>query len=184
MPLDVLLVNDGKVVREGIKARLRRSSEFRMVAEAENGPEAFESVQRLRPDMILLDIDIPDLNAAETTRQILGFHAACKIVILSMSDDDTLAISALRAGARGFLVKGDSDVDLLEILRLVADGGLYVSPQVSARFQARIPKDAREALQNLLALQNRPGLRGRSPRGLRTLRRVTGAVRQAVQRKR
>jgi two-component system nitrate/nitrite response regulator NarL len=184
MPLDVLLISDHKVVRDGIKAILSRSSEFHVVAEAANGPAAFESVQRLRPHIVLLDIDIPGLNAAETTRQILGFHGARKIAILSISDDDTLAIGALRAGARGFLVKGDSDVDLVEILRLVADGGLYVSPQVSTRFQARIPKAALQALQNLLALQNRLMLRRRSPRGLRVLRRVAGPVRQAVRRKR
>jgi DNA-binding NarL/FixJ family response regulator len=123
MAFDVLLVDDHKIMRDGIKAILSRGNDFRGVGEAENGTDAVQSVKRLRPDLVLMDIGLPGLNGVETTVEILRHHPECKIVILSMYDDENSVVSAIRSGARAFILKKASDTDLLEALRVVASGG-------------------------------------------------------------
>src|SRR5882724_12593578 len=127
MPLNVLLVDDHKIMRDGIKAILSRGEEFVVVAEAENGPDAVHLARKLRPDLILMDIGLPGLNGVETTIEILRSNPDSKVVILSMYDDDQAVMSATRSGARGFVLKKASDNDLLEALRMVSTGGLYFS---------------------------------------------------------
>lgn len=166
MPLDVLLVDDHKIMRDGIKAILARSSEFRVVGEAENGPDAVQLTKRHRPHMVLMDIGLPGLNGVETTQEILRFHPDCKIVILSMYDDENSVVGAIRAGARAFILKRASDMDLMEALRMVSGGGVYLSPQVSDRLLTRIQKGDLEARQSHSALD------GLSPRELQVLRLV------------
>jgi DNA-binding NarL/FixJ family response regulator len=166
MPLDVLLVDDHKIMRDGIKAILSRGNEFRVVGEAENGPDAVQLSKRLRPQLVLMDIGLPGLNGVETTQEILRFHGDCKIVILSMYDDENSVMGAIRAGARAFILKRASDMDLVEALRMVAAGGIYLSPQVSDRLLIRIQKGDLEARQSHSALE------GLSPRELQVLRLV------------
>jgi DNA-binding NarL/FixJ family response regulator len=140
MPYAVLLVDDHKIMRDGLKAILDRGDEFRVVGEAENGADAVRFVGRLRPDLVLMDIGLPGLNGVETTAEILRHHPDCKVVILSMYDDENSVVSAIRSGARAFILKKASDTDLLEALRMVARGGAYLSPHVSDRLLARIQK--------------------------------------------
>ncbi len=166
MPLDVLLVDDHKIMRDGIKAILARSSEFRVVGEAENGTEAVQFVKRHKPHLVIMDIGLPGLNGIETTQEILRFYEDCKIVILSMHDDENSVVGAIRAGARAFILKRASDMDLVDALRMVAGGGVYLSPQVSDRLLTRIQKGDLESRQSHSALQ------GLSPRELQVLRLV------------
>jgi DNA-binding NarL/FixJ family response regulator len=166
MSFDVLLVDDHKIMRDGIRAILSRGEEFRVVGEAETGPDAVQFVKRLRPDMVLMDIGLPGLNGVETTAEILRFHPDCKIVILSMYDDENSVLSAIRSGARAFILKKASDSDLLDALRMVARGGAYLSPQVSDRLLSRIQKG------DLEAKQTAPVLDVLSPRELQVLRMV------------
>src|SRR5215470_13984598 len=166
MSFDVLLVDDHKIMRDGIKAILCRGDEFRVVGEAESGPDAVQFVKRNRPDMVLMDIGLPGLNGVETTVEILRYHPECKIVILSMYDDENNVVSAIRSGARAFILKKASDADLLEALRMVARGGAYLSPQVSDRLLARIQKGDLESRQASSALDVL------SPRELQVLRLV------------
>jgi NarL family two-component system response regulator LiaR len=140
MPFDVLLVDDHKIMRDGIKAILNRSNEFRVVGEAENGTDAVQFVKKFRPQLVLMDIGLPGLNGVETTAEILRYQPDCKVVILSMYDDENSVVSAVRSGARAFILKRASDNDLLEALRMVAAGGMYLSPQVSDRLLSRIQK--------------------------------------------
>jgi DNA-binding NarL/FixJ family response regulator len=166
MRFDVLLVDDHKIMRDGIKAILGRDEEFRVVGEAENGTDAVQFVKRSRPDLVLMDIGLPGLNGVETTVEILRHHPDCKIVILSMYDDENSVVSAIRSGARAFILKKASDNDLLEALRMVARGGAYLSPQVSDRLLTRIQKGDLESKQASSALENL------SPRELQVLRLV------------
>ena len=166
MPFSVLLVDDHKIMRDGIKAILAKSGEFNVVGEAENGAEALQFVKRLRPDLVLMDIGLPGLNGVETTAEILRHHAECKIVILSMYDDENSVVGAIRSGARGFVLKKVSDNDLVEALRTVARGGAYLSPQVSDRLLARIQKGDLEQKSAPAALS------GLSPREIQVLRMV------------
>jgi len=166
MQFDVLLVDDHKIMRDGIKAILGRSEEFRVVGEAETGTDAVQFVKRMHPAMVLMDIGLPGLNGVETTAEILRHHPDCKIVILSMYDDENSVVSAIRSGARAFILKKASDNDLLEALRVVARGGAYLSPQVSDRLLTRIQKGDLEARQAPSALEVL------SPRELQVLRLV------------
>ena len=140
MPFDVLLVDDHKIMRDGIKAILSRSADFRVVGEAESGPDALQQVKRLQPHVVLMDIGLPGLDGVETTAEILRHSPNCRIAILSMYDDDNSIVAAMRAGARAFILKRASDTDLVEALRMVANGGMYASPQVSDRLLSRIQK--------------------------------------------
>jgi DNA-binding NarL/FixJ family response regulator len=166
MPFDVLLVDDHKIMRDGIKAILNRSTEFRVVGEAENGTDAVQFVRKSRPQLVLMDIGLPGLNGVETTAEILRHQPDCKIVILSMYDDEHSVVSAVRSGARAFILKRASDNDLLEALRMVAAGGMYLSPQVSDRLLTRIQKGDLEARQTPKVLE------ALSPREVQVLRLV------------
>ena len=168
MPLDVLLVDDHKIMRDGIKAILSRADEFRVVGEAENGTDAVQFVKRLKPHLVIMDIGLPGLNGVETTQEILRVQSNCKVVILSMYDDENSVVGAIRAGARGFILKRASDMDLVDALRMVAGGGVYLSPQVSDRLLTRIQKGDLEARQSHSALE------ALSPRELQVLRLVAG----------
>jgi two-component system response regulator DegU len=166
MPVDVLLVDDHKIMRDGIKAILERDPEFRVVGEAETGSDALLFVKNHKPELVLMDIGLPGLNGVETTAEILRHHPECKVVILSMYDDENSVVGAVRSGARGFVLKKVSDHDLLEALRVVARGGAYLSPQVSDRLLTRIQKgdlQAKEAPALLECL---------SPREVQVLRMV------------
>src|SRR5215813_3401101 len=136
----VLLVDDHKIVRDGIRAILDRSSDFDVVGEAENGSDALQFAKRLRPELVLMDLGLPGLNGVESTTEILRFVPETKVVVLSMHDDDNSVLGAIRAGARGFLLKKASEIDLIGAMKAVAQGGLYVSPQVSDRLLLRIQK--------------------------------------------
>jgi DNA-binding NarL/FixJ family response regulator len=166
MPFNVLLVDDHKIMRDGIRAILTRGEEFRVVGDAENGPDAVQCVKRLRPDLVLMDIGLPGLSGVETTAEILRHQPDCKVMILSMYDDENSVMSAIRSGARAFILKKASDADLLEALRMVARGGAYLSPQVSDRLLSRIQKG------DLESHRTAPVLEVLSPRELQVLRMV------------
>jgi DNA-binding NarL/FixJ family response regulator len=166
MPCTVLLVDDHKIMRDGIKAILERDAEFRVVGEAETGADALQFVKRDQPDLVLMDIGLPGLNGVETTAEILRHRPDCKVVILSMYDDENSVVGAVRSGARGFILKKVSDSDLLEALRVIARGGAYLSPQVSDRLLIRIQKGDLESKQGASALD------GLSPREVQVLRLV------------
>lgn len=166
MPFDVLLVDDHKIMRDGIKAILNRSNEFRVAGEAENGTDAVQFVRKFRPHLVLMDIGLPGLNGVETTAEILRYQPDCKVVILSMYDDEQSVVSAVRSGARAFILKRASDNDLMEALRMVAAGGMYLSPQVSDRLLTRIQKGDLESRQTPKVLESL------SPREVQVLRLV------------
>jgi DNA-binding NarL/FixJ family response regulator len=166
MPFDVLLVDDHKIMRDGIKAILGRDPEFRVVGEADTGSGALQFVRLHQPDLVLMDIGLPGLSGVETTAEILRHHPACKVVILSMYDDENSVVGAVRSGARGFILKRVSETDLLEALHVVARGGAYLSPQVSDRLLNRIQKGNLEAKPAPAALESL------SPREVQVLRLV------------
>jgi DNA-binding NarL/FixJ family response regulator len=166
MPCQVLLVDDHKIMRDGIKAILKHSGDFEVIGEAESGSDAIQFCKRKRPDIILMDIGLPGLNGVESTTEILRHCPEVKIVILSMYDDEHSVVGAIRSGARAFVLKKASDNDLIEALRTVAKGGSYLSPQVSDRLLLRIQRGDLDARPMPSALE------GLSPRELQVLRLV------------
>ena len=98
MSFGIILVDDHKLVRDGVKTILERGSEFRVVAEAENGADAVQLCKKIGPDMVLMDIGLPGMNGIEATVELLRHCPAVKVVILSMYDDENSVVTAIRSG--------------------------------------------------------------------------------------
>ncbi len=166
MPYTVLLVDDHKIMRDGIKTILERTQEFQVVGEAETGSEAVAQARKLNPDLVLMDIGLPGMNGIEATIEVIRHCPGSKVIILSMYDDENSVVAAFRSGARAFLLKKASSGDLLDALRTVARGGSYLSSQVSDHLLTRIQRGDLES-------KNLPGpLDGLSPREQQVLRLV------------
>lgn len=127
----VALFDDHPIVRQGVRALLEAEPGFMVVGEAENGREAVELAKRLRPDIAVVDLMLPDLNGLEVTRYIHRFNPSTKVLILSMYADEPHVLEALRAGALGYVVKGSSTASLISALRETLDGHRYLSPMLS-----------------------------------------------------
>jgi len=166
MATSVLLVDDHKIMRDGVKAILRQSSDFAVVGETDNGTDAVQMARKLRPVIVLMDIGLQGLNGIEATTEILRHHPEIRVIILSMYDDEHSVVSAIRSGARAFVLKKASDSDLVDALRTVAKGGSYLSPQVSDRLLSRIQRGDLESKPLPTVLE------GLSPRELQVLRMV------------
>jgi DNA-binding NarL/FixJ family response regulator len=166
MPFRVLLVDDHKILRDGIKAILRDEADFEVVAESDNGSDAVQLARKLEPDVIVMDIGLQGLNGVEATTEILRHAPDTRVIVLSMYDDEHSVVSAIRSGARAFVLKKASDGDLVDALRTVARGGFYMSPQVSEKLLVRIQRGDLEAKPVPSMLE------GLSPRELQVLRLV------------
>jgi DNA-binding NarL/FixJ family response regulator len=140
MPFRVLLVDDHKVLRDGLKAIFLRDSEFEVAGEAESGADAVHICKQTDADLVLMDISLPGMNGIEATVEILRQCPRMKIVILSMHNDENLVMSAIRAGARGFVLKRASSAEVLEAMRIVARGGTYLGSNISDLLLARLQR--------------------------------------------
>jgi DNA-binding NarL/FixJ family response regulator len=138
--IGILIVDDHKIMRDGLKAILRDSLDFQVLGEAESGEDAVQFCKNSHPPIVLMDISLPGLNGLDATVEILRHVPETKVVVLSMYDDEQSVIQAIRSGARAFIMKRASDIDLIDALRTVARGGSYLSPQVSDRLLSRIQK--------------------------------------------
>jgi len=138
--LDIVLVDDHRLVRDGVKGILERGSEFRVVGEAESGADAVALCKKTQPHIALMDIGLPGMNGIEATIELQRHCPAVKVIILSMYNDETSVVSAFRSGARAFVLKKASSTELLDALRTVARGGSYLSSQVSDHLLARIQR--------------------------------------------
>jgi two-component system response regulator NreC len=127
----VLLADDHTVVRQGLRKILESDGTVEIVAEVGDGRAAVDAVQRLNPLVAIIDIGLPGLNGIEVTRQITKVAGRPHVLILSMHDDDAYIRQALKAGARGYLLKDADDQDLLKAVAALSEGGSYFSPAVS-----------------------------------------------------
>ena len=131
--LRILLVDDHPLVREGLRALLTSLPGMIMVGEAEDGEEAVRQALELQPDIILMDLHMPRLNGIEATRRILQTSPHIGILVLTMLEDDDLVFGAMRAGARGYLLKGAGKGEVLRAITVVAHGEAIFSPQIAQR---------------------------------------------------
>ncbi|MBL8168381.1 MAG: response regulator transcription factor [Acidobacteria bacterium] len=127
----ILLADDHLVVRRGFGLILSAQPGWKIVGEAANGREAVELTERLQPDLVVMDVSMPELNGIEATRRIAEFAPRCRILALSMHRDAVYVREILRAGAHGYLLKDASDQDLVDAVRAVSQGQGYLSPAVS-----------------------------------------------------
>ena len=127
----VLLADDHRVVRQGFRLILAQQPDIEVVGEASNGREAADMAIRLEPDVVILDIAMPELNGVEATRLIRQNCPQTKVLILSMHKDAAYVRESLRAGAKGYLLKEAIDGDLLAAVRAVSRGDGFLSPEIS-----------------------------------------------------
>lgn len=127
----IVLADDHSVVRQGFRMILTAQPDMAVIGEAANGREAVELAEKLQPDLIVLDVSMPELNGIEAARRIAEALPRCRILALSMHRDSVYVREILRAGAHGYLLKDGIDQDLLSAVRAVAQGQGYLSPAVS-----------------------------------------------------
>jgi DNA-binding NarL/FixJ family response regulator len=133
--ISVLLVDDHTVVRQGLRSLLSAEPDIEVVGEAENGRQAVHMAAQLKPDVVVMDLAMPQLNGVEATRQIISECAASKVLILSSYADDEYVHQLTEMGASGYLVKQTAADDLIRALREIAKGNAFFSPSISKRLQ-------------------------------------------------
>ena len=131
MKLRILIADDHELVRRGARALLNARNEWRVVGEAANGREAVEKAIKLRPDVAVVDISMPELDGVEVVRQIREAVPDTKVLVLTMHESGQMVRHALEAGARGYLLKSDLSDCLTKAVRAIADGKRFLTPRVS-----------------------------------------------------
>jgi len=127
----VLLADDHAMVRKGFRLILEAQPDMEIAGEAGNGREAVELTEKLHPDVVVMDVAMPELNGIEATRRLASSSPHTRVLALSMHKDSVYVREILRAGARGYLLKDSIDTDLINAVRAVAKGDGYISPGVS-----------------------------------------------------
>ncbi|GLH64262.1 MULTISPECIES: response regulator transcription factor [Bacillaceae] len=131
MKTRIAIIDDHQLFREGIKRILEFEEEFEVVAEGADGSEALSIVEEHRPDIVIMDINMPNINGVEATKQLIETYPDTKVVVLSIHDDENYVMRALQTGATGYLLK-EMDADtLIEAVKIVAEGGSYLHPKVT-----------------------------------------------------
>lgn len=127
----ILLADDHKLMRSGLRVLLEQQADLTVVAEASDGREAVALVASHKPDVLVMDIGMPNLNGIEAAAQITQSHPEISIVMLSMHSDESYVLRALKAGAKGYLLKDSAEADLIRAVHSVAEGKSFFSPAVS-----------------------------------------------------
>jgi two-component system, NarL family, response regulator DegU len=131
MSTKIVIIDDHQLFREGVKRILEFEKSFQVVAEGDDGSEALGLVQEYQPHVVIMDINMPQMNGVEATRELVEKYPDTKVIILSIHDDENYVTHALKTGACGYLLK-EMDADaLIEAVRVVADGGSYLHPKVT-----------------------------------------------------
>jgi len=130
-PVRIVLADDHTIVRHGLRLVLERQPDFAVVGEASNGREAVDIIAQENPDVAVMDIAMPLLNGIEAAKKITEERLKTAVVILSMHSDESYILRALRAGARGYLLKDSAENDLIQAIRAVRAGKAFFSPAVS-----------------------------------------------------
>ena len=135
MPIRILLADDHTVVRDGLRALLEKQPDMAVVAEAADGRESVQMAEEQAPDVVVMDIAMPNMNGIEATRRILAANPKTAVVILSMHQDESYVLRSLKAGAKGYLLKDSPREDVLEAIRAAATGRSFLTRKVSGMLQ-------------------------------------------------
>jgi two-component system, NarL family, response regulator NreC len=127
----ILLADDHQLMRSGLRLLIEQQADLTVVGEAADGREAVALAKSLRPDVAVMDISMPNLNGIEAAHQITQSHAELAVIVLSMHPDESYVLRALKAGAKGYLLKDSAESDLITAVRAVARGKSFFSPAVS-----------------------------------------------------
>ena len=129
--INIVLADDHRIVRQGVRALLEVEPDFRILAEAKDGSEAVRMVERFHPDVLLLDLILPDMNGLEVTGVVRKRFPKTDIVILTMHANEAYVLEALQAGAQGYVIKDSSSEELVRAIREAAAGRCYLAPPLS-----------------------------------------------------
>jgi two-component system, NarL family, response regulator NreC len=157
MSIRILLADDHTLMRQGLRHILESHADLEIVAESESGIEAVESARQLKPDVAIVDVAMKELNGIEATAQILKHSPHTAVLMLSMYSDERYVLRAVKAGARGYVLKNSAGDELVQAIHAVEKGMAYFSPAVGRIFQdgfARL-SDARETTDRYELLTNR-----------------------------
>ena len=135
MPIRILLADDHAIVRDGVRALLEKQTDMEVVAEACDGREAVQLAEEYLPDVVVMDLGMPNLNGIDATRRILTAHPQTAVVILSMHQDESYVLRSLKAGAKGYLLKDSLRSDVLEAIRAVAQGRSFLTRKIRRMMQ-------------------------------------------------
>src|SRR5699024_4886059 len=129
--IDIVLIDDHKLFREGVKRILDFEETFNVVAEGDDGDSAYELVGKYNPNVVLMDINMPNINGIEATANLIKTYPNIKVIILSIHDDENYVTHALQTGARGYLLKEMDAESLIEAIKIVNSGGSFLHPRVT-----------------------------------------------------
>lgn len=129
----VLLVDDHAIVREGVKMILAKEPDFEVVGEAQDGRQALELVERMNPNVVVMDISMPGMGGIEATQQVKERHAGVNVIALTMHEDESYVFKLLRAGASGYVLKRAAAQDLVQAVRAAAKGEAFLYPSVARK---------------------------------------------------
>jgi DNA-binding NarL/FixJ family response regulator len=152
VPVTLLLVDDHPIIRQGLRHLLEGEPEFRIIGEAEDGIEALQLVERLKPNILVIDMMMPGLNGLEVLRQIKHISPTTRAIVLSMQSADAYVIEALKNGAAGYVLKETGPSELVNAVHEVIQGNQFLSAKLLERMEAsgrkieEIPSDAYETL--------------------------------------
>jgi DNA-binding NarL/FixJ family response regulator len=184
-PLKVLIADDHPIYRSGLKLSLSFTEGFEVVGEASNGEEAVTATAALKPDVVVMDVNMPGLNGIEATRRIIQADSGQAILMLTMFEDADSVFAAMRAGARGYVVKGSGEDEIVAAIRAVSQGQAIFSASVAARvisfFGSAQPAEQtppfpeltdreREVLELIAKGESNPGIAARLGLSTKTIR--------------
>jgi DNA-binding NarL/FixJ family response regulator len=138
----ILLADDHPVVRDGLAAMLATQPDFEVVGEAGNGAEALTEAARLRPDVVLMDLEMPELDGIEAIRRLRASDPAAQVVVLTAFDTDERIVGAIQAGAQGYLLKGAPRAEIFAAIRTVSAGGALIPPVIASKLLRQVREDA------------------------------------------
>jgi DNA-binding NarL/FixJ family response regulator len=152
-PLRVLIADDHPLFRDGMRGLLATQPDIEVAGEATTGEEAIALAGELEPDVVLMDIKMPGLGGIEATRRVLAANSRVRVLVVTMFEDDATVFTAMRAGARGYVLKDDDKDDVLGAIRTVGRGGAVFGPSVASRLavffatdRPAVPREAFPAL--------------------------------------
>ena len=158
MSIRVMLADDHKMIRDGLRALIEKQKDMEVIAEAADGQTAVRTARKMSPDVVVMDIGMPDLNGIEATRQIVALPHKPKIVGLSMHADRRYVAQMLKAGASGYLLKDSAFEELVKAIATVMKGQIYLSPEIAETVvddYRRVAKDEDGSVFSLLTNRER-----------------------------